>query len=194
MTKILIGQRFGRLKVINVSLIKKRGKKSWLCQCDCEAFTVVNTSYLTSGDTKSCGCLKSSTVNKEKGHTGFSKFKDYYKYNARKRGLYFGLSDEYLKELSQRPCFYCGAEPKNVVKAQRSQKMKLENPTLWEYGFFKCNGIDRIDPLQGYLQGNVVACCRTCNTAKLNMTQDEFYSWVKRVYQNCFIAFRGISL
>ena len=57
--KNLIGQKFGRLTVIKFKEIdKKTRQKIWLCQCDCGNEKEVITSYLTSGDTSSCGCYR----------------------------------------------------------------------------------------------------------------------------------------
>jgi len=55
--KDLEGQRFGRLTV--VAYAGKRGSRDskWLCRCDCGAEKIVAISHLTSGDTRSCGCL-----------------------------------------------------------------------------------------------------------------------------------------
>ena len=58
--KDLIGQRFGRLVVIE-KLPSKNRRCWWKCKCDCGNFKDVPTTSLTLGDTKSCGCL-----NKEK--------------------------------------------------------------------------------------------------------------------------------
>lgn len=52
--KDLIGQRFGKLIVINNL---QGGKKE--CQCDCGNITIVETYNLINGNTQSCGCLKS---------------------------------------------------------------------------------------------------------------------------------------
>ena len=52
----LIGQRFGRLVVIE-KLPSKKGKSVWRCKCDCGNTKDVPSTYLTTGDTKSCGCL-----------------------------------------------------------------------------------------------------------------------------------------
>lgn len=52
----LIGRRFGRLVVIE-KLPSKKGKSVWRCKCDCGNIKDVPSTYLTSGDTKSCGCL-----------------------------------------------------------------------------------------------------------------------------------------
>ena len=53
----LTGQRFGKLLVIG-----EKGRineqVAWECQCDCGNTTVVRSSDLRSGDTKSCGCLR----------------------------------------------------------------------------------------------------------------------------------------
>ena len=52
----LIGQRFGKLVVVELHHIDV--KRYWLCQCDCGNTTIVKTNQLTSGHTKSCGCLR----------------------------------------------------------------------------------------------------------------------------------------
>lgn len=51
----LTGQRFGKLTVVKRSS-KKNGRVVWLCQCDCGKTVNVVSSYLTNGDTVSCGC------------------------------------------------------------------------------------------------------------------------------------------
>lgn len=59
----LAGRRFGKLIAIEeAGFIKKsdgRNSRLWKCQCDCGNICVVQHVYLTSGDTKSCGCIKS---------------------------------------------------------------------------------------------------------------------------------------
>lgn len=56
--KNLTGQTFGKLTVLVELPERKNGKIQWRCKCDCGNYTTVITSYLTSGDTKSCGCYK----------------------------------------------------------------------------------------------------------------------------------------
>lgn len=55
--KNLIGQKFGRLIVLNEDFIDEKHCIHWLCQCDCGEITSVRTDQLTSSRTKSCGCL-----------------------------------------------------------------------------------------------------------------------------------------
>lgn len=52
----LINKRFGRLLVVEKVHIKKNCVH-WRCVCDCGNESLVETSQLTSGSTKSCGCL-----------------------------------------------------------------------------------------------------------------------------------------
>lgn len=53
----MIGERFGKLVVIEQSSSLKK-KKRWLCLCDCGGQTHATTGNLNSGNTKSCGCEK----------------------------------------------------------------------------------------------------------------------------------------
>ncbi len=52
----LEGLRFGRLLVSHRVGAGKRHK--WVCVCDCGGTTEATYTHLTSGDTKSCGCLR----------------------------------------------------------------------------------------------------------------------------------------
>jgi hypothetical protein len=56
--KDLTNQKFERLTVKYECGRNKHGQVLWYCECDCGGNTVVVTSYLTSGKTKSCGCLR----------------------------------------------------------------------------------------------------------------------------------------
>ena len=65
----LTGQRFERLTVIKQFPTQKGQKTKWECKCDCGNVTVVASTHLRSGHTKSCGCL-------QKEHAGSLNFKD----------------------------------------------------------------------------------------------------------------------
>lgn len=56
----LLGQRFGKLVVIERIPGNKDKLGEWKCQCDCGSYTIVPTVRLLNGHTKSCGCMKSS--------------------------------------------------------------------------------------------------------------------------------------
>lgn len=62
--KNLVGERFGRLKVIKLHEVKRyktktyqQTKSYWVALCDCGKETVVRGEHLTSKATVSCGCL-----------------------------------------------------------------------------------------------------------------------------------------
>lgn len=65
-----------------------------------------------------------------------------YKFNAKKRGFAWNLTDEQFSTFWQKPCNYCGD--------------KIE--TL---------GVDRVDSSKGYSLDNVVSCCEVCNRVKM---------------------------
>ena len=57
-TKDLSGCRFGRLTVLKRLSGIGEDKVMWLCQCDCGNQVAVHGGRLTSGNTRSCGCLQ----------------------------------------------------------------------------------------------------------------------------------------
>lgn len=62
----LTGQRFGSLIALHRGLAPKPGKPvPWHCICDCGNKTVVASTTLRNGHTRSCGCAK-----KQHGHSG----------------------------------------------------------------------------------------------------------------------------
>ena len=60
----MIGQKFGRLTVIEELPERKKGLIVYKCQCDCGAYTNVTSHDLKNGHTKSCGCLVRDTITK----------------------------------------------------------------------------------------------------------------------------------
>lgn len=55
----LIGQRFGKLVVLKRIENDDRGNTRWECRCDCGNILRIRGGALTTGNTKSCGCLSS---------------------------------------------------------------------------------------------------------------------------------------
>lgn len=53
----IIGQTFGKLKVLARAPNDIRGHARWICSCDCGGTIMTNGSSLRNGSTKSCGCL-----------------------------------------------------------------------------------------------------------------------------------------
>jgi hypothetical protein len=89
-----------------------------------------------------------------------------------KRGLTCTLSGQEILKLVKDKCHYCGTEHSNNM---------LYNQPNFKYNFIH-NGIDRIDSTKGYIQGNVVSCCKTCNVSKMNMGYQEFIKHITKIY------------
>jgi len=72
--------RFGRLTVLSRDVDKKR--YNWVCVCDCGKTVSVNGWALRSGNTRSCGCLRSEVSHRRMtahGHTiGYRGTRTYY--------------------------------------------------------------------------------------------------------------------
>ena len=56
--KDLTGQRFGSLTALEPLPERKFGQMVWRCRCDCGETVDVARSSLSSGHTRSCGCLR----------------------------------------------------------------------------------------------------------------------------------------
>ena len=61
----LLGQRFGKLLVLEKTEIRNNGSVYWKCQCDCGNVKNINGSNLRQGYTRSCGC-KTMSLGEEK--------------------------------------------------------------------------------------------------------------------------------
>lgn len=181
--QMIPGQRFGRL--VLVSRIRKihNYQYLWLCQCDCGNTKEVSASYLYYDVTRSCGCLmKESSIKNGRivalpyGLAARNAVLQKYKNGALTRNLKWELSNEKAYELFEGECHYCGRIKQNM------QQAKANN------GPFEYNGIDRLDNALGYIEGNVVSCCKDCNYAKKEMSVDEFLHLIELIYQKHFIT------
>ena len=188
MTRLLInetGNRYGRLTVLHRtgSALRQAGSKKgealWQCLCDCSKEVVVRGSYLRDERTQSCGCLRSDRARERQslpiGVAAFHHLVRQIKNSAKQRGHTFNLTDAQIKQLTSQPCHYCGKEPAQAQEKTTSVRCN---------GIYLHNGLDRIDNECGYEIDNVVTCCRTCNSAKLTMTIEEFKIWVCRIYEH----------
>ena len=170
------GERYGRLIAVGLVGKNKSGQYLWKCQCDCGNKTIVTGSHLTSGHTRSCGCLSADRHEEMKipfSETALNDIYRSYKNGAKIRGYDFRFTKEEFKKLVNQSCFYCGSEPSNKAS---------KHP--YKDGEFVYNGIDRIDNSRGYEIGNVVPCCFICNRAKHTLDIVEFLNWINQIAGN----------
>ncbi len=167
----IIGKRFGYLKVIRLK--EKRNQKTFFeCLCDCGKVTVAGRCKLLDSHTRSCGCLYTQTQESKRRAFGASasrKTVNQYERNAKTRGLVFDLTEEEAVDLLKKDCWYCGSPPQRKVRLKTG------------YGYFLCNGIDRLNNEIGYTKNNVVSACKKCNLKKQAESVDGFLDWVGQI-------------
>lgn len=82
--------------------------------------------------------------------------------SAKARGLDVSITKEYYaKQLFNKPCHYCGDN----------------NET-------QGHGVDRIDSGLGYIEGNVVPCCPTCNVMKNIMSEKDMLNHMHKILKH----------
>ena len=177
----LTGRKFNRLTVIKRSYPNsKYGRARWLCKCTCGNEKIIAANHLINNGIKSCGCLVIENMRNNKyariepGLSNMHSRITMYKRSAKIRGYDYNLTEKQFAEITQKPCYYCGAIPNNKHKQKESN------------GDYIYNGIDRVDNNKGYTIDNVVPCCKTCNSAKGRLTLQEFKDWIERAYNKTF--------
>lgn len=114
----------------------------------------------------------------KQGESGANRVWAKYRNNAKVSNREFLLSKEQFMAIVSSPCFYCGTPPKQLSCESRIRKRGISV----EYATFLYNGIDRQDNSKGYIDGNCVPCCRICNRAKGELPLEDFYTWLRTVY------------
>ena len=82
----LLGQRFGRLVVIERMPNNKRKQAMWKCCCDCGNEVIVESGHLRRGHTNSCGCYcrdRSADYHRTHGMKGTLLFSTYHTIKGR---------------------------------------------------------------------------------------------------------------
>lgn len=172
----LLGQRFGRLRVVERVKNPHKNGAAWRCVCDCGNETVVSGANLRHR-TRSCGCLAReqliAKLSLPKGQAANNFLLDKYKRSAALRHLVWGLTDREFFTLIQRPCHYCGQPPSRPLP-----KLLRNRPTNAGFAY---NGVDRKNNDDGYAIENTVPCCTACNRFKRAMSYEQFIAYLDRV-------------
>jgi 5-methylcytosine-specific restriction endonuclease McrA len=173
----LTGKTFGLLTVIEKSDTvfsnTKRKKIYWKCLCSCGNYHTVFGALLRNGEIKNCGqhfdLTKRFVVPRIVSANAI-----YYHHNYGEADITF----EKFLEMSQMNCHYCGSAPAHTVN-----KCPKNRPRYDQYQF-TYNGLDRVDNSLSHTLANCVTCCFTCNVAKHNMSKQQFFDWLERVYKH----------
>lgn len=177
---------FGRLEPLSLAARRESDSYTrWVCKCSCGKILEVRTSHLTSGNTRSCGCYKEELFVKNitpfhferapAGETAKRRIFDSYVASAKKRDFVWGITYERFCELISPPavCYICGrAEYRMTYRGQQTGVLFI--------------GIDRMDPTQGYVEGNIASCCWQCNDMKGALGFTPFMRHIKLLYDRWY--------
>ena len=198
----LTGRKFGRLTVKGKSQRRSaNGDVYYICDCDCGNTNIeVVRGGLVAQDSHrqiSCGCWV------KEGHNSVNRYSDrkmaitktlYTKLIIRNKKLGFGdeiITVTEFTNLIEQPCAYCGL--KESVSSNEPYSYVAKQKGIVSYHIdldyvYRHNGIDRIDSNRGYAPDNVLPCCKYCNVAKLNNSQEDFLEWAERVYYHFVVG------
>lgn len=174
-----IGQKIGEFTITSFD----KDTKHYTLTCSCGNTTEGASDHVTrkianlmaEGFTSCMQCshkMRAELEISKKQNATIYTFKDVYREyvkKAKSREINFELSIEEASELFKSNCYYCGAKPSNLRKRDTGIEV-----------FYQ--GIDRTDNSLGYVQGNVVPCCKYCNFAKFDRSHDQFLEHVSTIY------------
>jgi hypothetical protein len=98
-----------------------------------------------------------------------------YKSRSQRKGIAFDLTEDQFARIAAQNCFYCDAVPTRVYSQRNSRTYKITR--------VRRNGIDRVDNFLGYTIDNCVPCCAACNRMKLDVSLEDFFMRVSRIYR-----------
>ena len=158
----LIGQKFGRLTVVEFAGVKKNGAR-WKCVCDCGLTVIATGANLRNGNTKSCGCLRREMV-AEMGHKNRKHGEGHGNY-TRLYSIWCGMRQRCNRPTHHAYDLYGG---KGVKVCDEWNDYAVFKEWAMANGYADDLSIDRIDPDKGYEPENCRWITPSENTARAN--------------------------
>lgn len=166
----MIGEKFGRLTVLNETTVNKNGHQKYNCLCDCGNYKEVFGTHLRENKIQSCGCLRK--VNGVTGDMWYKIVTSGIKRRIKRSKLDFNITKEYVNKLfieQEGKCKLSGIE--------------ITLPKCWNDKTFTAS-LDRIDSNVGYIEGNVQWVHKHINIMKNVFPEDLFIYFCKQVSNN----------
>ena len=179
-TKDITGAVFGRLTVVD-------GKGAyWSCLCECGNSKTIYRGSLTSGATKSCGCLHRESCSQPPGYMAISHLFSRFRANALSREIDFELSRIDFESIVTQDCYFCGDKAVKFNPYCRKgeavdRKPGRRSQETIDRAWVLANSIDRLDNAVGYTIANSKPCCVECNMAKGTRSAEKFLAHAKRL-------------
>jgi hypothetical protein len=181
--KDVTGKKYSRLLVISRASDVKN-KAAWNCLCDCGVTKIVKLDSLTSGSTKSCGCLNDD----QRSARAKNMYSVRIKYKSpmdaliasvfRRRYNDGDLTLEDFSKIISQNCFYCNAIPSNIYFNDDKKAANYNKDGLIY------SGLDRINNTLPHNKNNVVPCCKYCNYSKRDRSVEDFTSWIINLHNH----------
>lgn len=163
--KIKIGNKFGKLEVVEFLKIKPKRGKLWKCLCECGKYKNVISTHLITKHVSSCGCLLlvRNAINPNGLVSGI--FYGAIERRAKDRGLEFTVTLEFLEELLIKQNSCCALSNIPIYINTKTIDYKQEKSTA---------SLDRINSKIGYTPENVQWVHADINYMKLDFDQKYF--------------------
>jgi len=170
----LVGEKFGKLKVISIAP-KKKKTNYWNCVCDCGNKKQASTGNLLKGNTWCCGCEDKTNLKGEKHPSWLGKGKISGRYwhilqaNSAKRGIYINLTIDDIW---------------NLFIAQEEKCALTKLPITIASDSSQTASLDRIDSSKGYVKGNIQWVHKDINKMKNILSNSKFIEYCKLIALN----------
>lgn len=162
--KDITGMKFNRLTAVKMVGKTLEYKQMWLFSCECGGSKTIESYRVTSGATKSCGCIKSKDKNfMAIENQAFGN----HKRTATHKGLDWFLSKQQYLEIARKPCVYCGD-----ISVRKSKSSKASMPL---------NSVDRKDNEPYYTVENCQSVCFRHQSMKSSLSHFDFIKECARI-------------
>lgn len=174
----IVGQKFGRLTVIELLPLRHDGTTWYKCKCECGGEKTGRRNSLITGNLLSCGCIPRG---REPGFlatnfTGYNnlsgKYWSHVKYGAKIRNLEFEITIEEAWKIFEKQNGKCAISGLPINIERRNIGIHHQTASL-----------DRIDSTKGYLPNNVQWVHIDIQKLKNNIPEDRLLFLSEQISQ-----------